>query len=83
LKSKVLQNILLTIGLEYDSFWRNKSLLIDGSLLKIRNEIAHGEKTEIDKDTYQENYKLVIELLDYMKICIENAASTKAYRRKV
>jgi len=81
LNSKVLQNLLCTIGLDFDDYWIKKSLLIDGSLLKLRNEITHGEKTDVTEEAYLEIHKLVVDLLDTIKNYIENAAIRKTYKR--
>lgn len=81
LSSRVLQNLLNTIGLPYDEFWKSKSLGIDGKLLHYRNKIAHGEKHEIDETTFLELHDLVINSLDYIKNSIENHATQKKYKR--
>ena len=79
LSSCVLKNIFATIGIPYDSILAGKELLIDGSLLKNRNGIAHGEYIQIDADTYNQLHQLIIELIDHMKKVIENQAHTQAY----
>lgn len=81
LDSGVLRNLLLTIGLTLDSFWDGKYLLIDGSLLKNRNDIAHGAAAQIDQATYDQLHDLVLEMLDQVKTCIENAAVSRSYLR--
>ncbi|OQX25384.1 MAG: hypothetical protein BWK80_15845 [Desulfobacteraceae bacterium IS3] len=80
LSSAVLQSIFYTIGLPYHSFWMMNELLLDGSLLKARNEIVHGEHTDIDKETYKQLHELVIRLMDNMRTDIQNAAILKQYR---
>ena len=79
LSSGVLKNIFSTIGIPYDSILEGKELLIDGSLLKNRNGIAHGEYIQIDFDTYNQLHQLVVELIDHMKNVIESQARTQAY----
>ena len=81
LNSKVLSNLLLTIGFAEDRFWDGKYLLIDGSLLKNRNEIAHGTAAQIDQATYDQLHELVLEMLEYVKTSIENAALSRSYLR--
>ncbi len=81
LSSIVFHDILLSLGLSYDAYWEGKKLLIDGSLLKSRNEIAHGDKLEIDEPTYEELHTLVIELLSSFKTLLENAATNQHYLR--
>ena len=79
LSSSVLKNIMLCLGLDYDSSWSSRELLIDGSLLKNRNEIAHGTKVQIDEDTYRQLHDLVIDMLNHFRNIIENAAELKSY----
>ena len=79
LSSCVLKNIFATIGIPYDSILAGKEILIDGSLLKNRNRIAHGEYIQIDADTYNQLHQLVVELIDHMKNVIESQARTQAY----
>ena len=81
LSSAVLRDILATIDVPYDASWSSKELLIDGSLLKTRNDVAHGEHSDIDADTYDQLHDLVIDLLDQIKTAIENHAVVKAYLR--
>src|SRR5690606_32231942 len=40
LNSVVLRDILYCCGLDFGAYWTSKALVIDASLLKIRNEIA-------------------------------------------
>jgi hypothetical protein len=82
LSSEVLKNLLLELGLSCDDYWAGKFLLIDGSLLKNRNAIAHGDNASIDDATYQQLRTLVFELLDYAQTCIENAVQLRGYLRK-
>lgn len=81
LNSDVLKNIFETIGIIPDSFWTGNFLLIDGSLLKTRNSIVHGQREEVDDPTYLQLHKFVIAGLDYMRSCVENAATQKRYQR--
>lgn len=81
LSSKVLINLLTTVGIYCDDFFTTRFLVLDGSLLKKRNEIAHGEKTEIDIVDYDQLHTLVLELTDYLKRRIETAAANGEYRR--
>ncbi len=82
LNSEVLGHALTEIGFLVDAYWSGKFLLIDGSLLKNRNAIAHGDKIPIDQPTYEELHRLVVDLLDYAQTCIENAAVEESYVRK-
>ena len=79
LSSRVLKNIFEEIGIPYDSTLAGKELLIDGSLLKKRNQIAHGERIPIDDGTYDQLRQLVVGLIDHMKNLVENQALIQAY----
>lgn len=81
LSSTVLRDLLATIGIPYDSAWSGRELLLDGSLLKTRNDVAHGERTDIDVATYDQLHQLVLELIDQLKTSIENHAAGGAYLR--
>jgi hypothetical protein len=81
LNSEVLQDILWVIGIAYGPTYRTKELLIDGSLLSIRNDIAHGRGREVDEVTYHQLHDLVLELIDAFHTDVENAAYTGGYRR--
>ena len=83
LSSAVLQEIMQTINLKYDSSWQQKSQLIDRDLLKIRNEIVHGELIPVDKESFQQLYDFVIQSLERYKTCIENAAALSDYQKVV
>lgn len=80
LNSEVFVNIIHQIGLSYDDFYLMKELAIDGSLLKNRNAIAHGEKVEVTEKEYSELSNLVLDLLDYFRNHIENAAATGSFK---
>lgn len=81
LSSTVLQEIFLALGLSYDATWQTRALQIDGSLLRMRNEIAHGEDCSVDEPTYKALHDLVLDILDWVKTGIENNAATRAFLR--
>jgi hypothetical protein len=81
LSSSVLRDLLATIDLPYDTRWSSKELLIDGSLLKTRNDVAHGERRDVDAETYEQLHALVVELLDHLKRSIESSAVMRGYLR--
>jgi hypothetical protein len=83
LNSEVLKNILEEIGLVCEPTYALKFTLIDGSLLKNRNDIAHGDEVEVDDPTYTQLHGLVVELLNLTTTAIENAAAQKTYLRPV
>lgn len=79
LSSRVLQDILATIGVPYDPIFSGKAPLINNSLLAARNRIAHGERVEVDSDTYQQLHELVVELVDHLKDVIVDHARGRRY----
>jgi len=79
--AKVFANILDTLGIQIDGYFSVRMLLLDGGLLAKRNAIAHGDKIEVKSDDYLQLHRLVIELLDHFRDCLENAAVLKAYER--
>jgi hypothetical protein len=78
LSSSVLREIVCMLGLDY-SFYESKNILIDEKLLKMRNEIAHGNYISIDQKEYDELYFKVIEMMDTFRNQIDNCAATKKY----
>ncbi len=79
LTSKVLKDIIQTVGFAYTPSWETKSLWIDQQLIKYRNEIAHGELSRVDVNTYDQLHTHVIDTLDEFKTEIENAVVAKLY----
>lgn len=59
-----------------------KKQLIDESLLKQRNEIAHGEYLLIDADRFEDLSNEIISLMRMFKTDIQNAAVSKSYLRQ-
>ncbi len=81
LSSRVFRNLLTTIGIACDDYFTSRFILLDGSLLKWRNEIAHGERTIAAETDYEQLHQLVIQLMDHLKTQLENAAVSEAFRR--
>ena len=79
LSSRVLRDVLDTIGVPYDRIFQGKALLIDGSLLEKRNRIAHGERVDVDSVTYAQLHDLVIELVNHLKDVILHRARDREY----
>ena len=79
LSSRVLRDVLDTIGIPYDRVFGQKALLIDGSLLENRNRIAHGEPVEIDSVTYVQLHNLVVELINHLKDVVLSRARDREY----
>ena len=82
LSSRVFRNLLTTLGFVCDDYFASRFLLLDGSLLKWRNEIAHGERTQASDPDYDQLHHLVIQLVDHLKTLLENSAVTESYRRQ-
>lgn len=78
LNSDILRDIACMLGLDY-SLYETKEKIIDESLLRSRNEIAHGRYLLIDFDQYMNLHHEIIALMDLFKDQIENAAASKAY----
>jgi ribonucleotide reductase beta subunit family protein with ferritin-like domain len=80
LSAAVFQNILSTVGLD-PAAYESKSNLINESLLKRRNEIAHGEYIDVQKDEWATLADEVLLMLRQFKTDIENAMVLKSFRR--
>ncbi len=80
LSSSVFENIALSIGIDPAPF-EAKYHLIDESLLKRRNFIAHGEYHDLAPDDYRNLADEVITLMRDYKTEIENAAVQEKYLR--
>lgn len=80
LNSEVLQNILISLGLDSKSFVA-KSNLIDFSLLANRNGIAHGRDVAIDEKAFVELLDEVLALMNEFRNQIDNSTSLGKYKR--
>ncbi len=78
LNSDVLKDIICILGLDY-SLYETKEKIIDETLLRSRNEIAHGQYLLIEFDQYTELHREIISLMDLFRDQIENAAISKTY----
>ncbi|WP_186015285.1 MAE_28990/MAE_18760 family HEPN-like nuclease [Burkholderia gladioli] len=81
LSSEVLQKLLLALGIPIDNTFILKKQFIDRNLLKTRNEIAHGERTEVSEELASEIFSQVESLLQGFKIAVENAAAQRLFER--
>lgn len=81
LDSKVLQRIMLVLGLDFSPF-ETKQVLIDDVLVHYRNNIAHGKDLEMDYPRFEALYWEVIGFLQIFGNQISNAVNTAAYRMK-
>jgi len=80
LNSENFKEITYNLGIDF-SISSKESVLIDLKLLKTRNEIAHGEDSEFNRDAYLELHRDIIGMLDIFRNQIENAAIQKKFRR--
>lgn len=80
LTSKVFENIAISLDIDPSSY-DTKFNLIDESLVKRRNSIAHGEYLAISGKEYSDLSAEVVALMRLFKTDLENAASLESYRR--
>jgi hypothetical protein len=79
LSSRVLKEIMETLGLDYSQF-SMRAQLIDETLLDQRNTIAHGEYVRIDVTDYLALNHQVLEMIEAYNTLILNAAVLGHYR---
>jgi len=82
LSSRVLQEVIYTLGLDYSPY-ASKEKLLDSRLLAKRNHIAHGENVQLDDVDYDELHYGVIEMMECLRNQIENAAALRSFVRAV
>ncbi len=80
--SKVLQDILRTLGLD-DKDYLTKGHLIDERLLGNRNMVAHGGRLDIEQDDYDTVHDEIIQLVEWFRTDVENAAIQGSYRSAI
>lgn len=80
LNSKILRQILNSIGINY-SLFELKGNLIDEQLLKYRNTIAHGEYLMLDKVEYKAIHVEIFSIINEIKNRIENAVYLEEYKK--
>ena len=78
MSSVVFKDIAGWIGLDPGRY-STKFHLLDESLLKRRNRIAHGNYLELDEADFDKLVDQVVQLLRWFKTDIENALATKAF----
>lgn len=84
LNSEVFIEIMETIGLDYAEY-EPSFVMIDEVLLKMRNEIAHGERLEsidLDEKRFKEIYDVVTDLMNKFVAQITNAVYLKEYKNE-
>ena len=80
LTSKVFANIATSIGISMSRYETHFNL-IDESLVRRRNSIAHGEYLDLEPDDFRKLADDVIQLMRWFKSDLENAASLQSYKR--
>ena len=81
LNSEVFVEIMETLGLNYDQY-KCDFVLLDSTLLKMRNEIAHGEHVEyisLDKNRFDEIYDRITGMMNKFVSQVSNAVILKEY----
>lgn len=78
LSSSVFKEIVYMLGLDY-RFYESKEVLIDEKLLKRRNQVAHGNRFDVDEKEYDELHKQIIVIMDTFRNQIDNCVATKQY----
>ncbi|WP_186013825.1 MAE_28990/MAE_18760 family HEPN-like nuclease [Burkholderia gladioli] len=82
LSSKVLQDILATLGLDSTQF-ETRIQFIDASLVSPRNHIAHGESLSLNLNEYLELHDSVITLIETFRNEVENSSTLRRFERAV
>lgn len=80
LTSKVFSNIANSLNINIASY-SSRFNLIDESLVKRRNKIAHGEFIDIGGKEFAELVDQILQIMREYKTDLENAASMAAYER--
>lgn len=80
LNSKVFENIASSIGIDTNNY-ETKYNLIDESLLKRRNKIAHGNYVDLMANDLINLCDKVISLLRQYKTDIENSSALRDYKK--
>jgi hypothetical protein len=80
LKSDVFESIVVSLGID-PARYEPRYNLINESLLKRRNSIAHGEYVDLDNEEYRGLADEVLQLMRWYKTDVENAATLKDYKR--
>ena len=85
LTTDVLKDLLDMIGVDSSHFTNNQHH-IDARLLKLRNAIAHGEKTEnnpnykVNSEIFYDLYDRINSLIDHFEVILTNHIELEAYK---
>jgi hypothetical protein len=78
LSSMVFERIATSIGVNLGAY-ETKYMLIDSSLLGRRNNIAHGERLDVDQDDFKKLSDEIVALLRSYKNDLQNMVQTRYY----
>ena len=70
-----------TVGLDY-SLYEPSFVMLDEVLLKMRNEIAHGERIEsisLDEERFEQIYLVISDMMKRFVDQVTNAVACKKY----
>lgn len=82
LTSKVFANIATSLDIATTTY-ETKFNLIDESLVRRRNKVAHGEYLDLDADDFRTLADEVLQIMRHYKVDLQNAASMETYRRSL
>lgn len=83
LRSEIFIEIMETIGLDYSEYQIN-FILLDETLLNMRNKIAHGERIEVlslDEKRFNEIYDIITGMMNRFVNQVTNAVVMKEYMK--
>ena len=80
LNSEVFETIVANIGLDTTAF-KSKYPYLDGTILKNRNDFAHGDNKWVDINTSIDISNTVVELIESFKTLVQNAIVLKTYKK--
>ena len=80
LNANILHEVLSTIGIDSGSYMAKRPI-INQRLVDNRNIIAHGGRPEMDLDEYEILHSDVLQLIEWIRTDIENAAALDRYKR--
>ena len=82
LSSETLREIFRSIGLGFSSFWETRGQFIDQKMVRLRNEIAHGEMRPVTREEYDELKEFIQAALEGFKESLEEAARGRIYLKE-
>lgn len=82
LSPDVFTNIVKSLGLDIKSY-ETYFHFMEESLLKRRNSIAHGERLDLDEESFKKLSDEVIGLLRRFKTDLENAVALESYKSEI